>query len=91
MLEAAGLLRGYMWTSHWSTRNVLGELGASPVNARVVKDRNRVTGGGVTAGIGFGLHLAARLRNQKMAQGLQLMFEYNPPPIPWRNARKRPG
>lgn len=80
VLGAAGLLRGYKATSHWSARDLLTLFGAKPVKARVVEDRNRVTGGGVTAGIDFGLHLAARLRNEKMAKGLQLAFEYNPQP-----------
>ena len=55
-------------------------MGATPVNARVVIDRNRITGAGVTAGLDFGLQLASVLRNQKMAQGLQLSFEYDPQP-----------
>jgi transcriptional regulator GlxA family with amidase domain len=33
-------------------------------NERVVHDRNRITGGGVTAGIDFGLTLAALLRSR---------------------------
>lgn len=80
VLGAAGLLRGYRATSHWATRDLLAGLGATPVKARVVEDRNRITGGGVTAGIDFALHLAALLRNEKMAKGLQLAFEYDPQP-----------
>jgi cyclohexyl-isocyanide hydratase len=46
----------------------------------VVEDRNRLTGGGVTAGIDFGLHLAARMRGESYAKMLQLAFEYDPQP-----------
>jgi len=80
ILGAAGLLRGYRATSHWSTRDILPILGATPVEARVVEDRNRITGGGVTSGIDFGLVLAARLRNPEYAQMLQLINEYDPQP-----------
>jgi cyclohexyl-isocyanide hydratase len=80
ILGAAGLLRGYRATSHWLTRDFLTGLGAHPVKARVVEDRNRITGAGVTAGLDFALHLVARLRNEKMAKALQLANEYDPQP-----------
>ncbi|MFN3651805.1 MAG: DJ-1/PfpI family protein [Armatimonadota bacterium] len=81
VLGAAGLLAGYRATSHWAMRDsVLPLFGATPVKARVVVDRNRMTGGGVTAGIDFGLQLAARLRNERMARALQLSAEYDPQP-----------
>ncbi len=80
ILGAAGLLKGYKATSHWSTRDLLPLLGATPVEKRVVEDRNRITGGGVTSGIDFGLVLAARMRNPEYAQMLQLINEYDPQP-----------
>lgn len=80
ILGAAGLLRGFKAATHWSSREVLKTLGATPVAERVVIDRNRVTGGGVTAGIDFGLTLAARLSSELNAQGIQLALEYNPAP-----------
>jgi len=80
ILGAAGLLKGYKATSHWSTRDLLPLLGATPVEARVVEDRNRITGGGVTSGIDFGLVLASRLRNAEYAEMLQLVNEYDPQP-----------
>lgn len=43
-------------------------------------DRNRVTGGGVTAGIDFGLTLAALLAGEDEARRIQLQIEYNPAP-----------
>jgi cyclohexyl-isocyanide hydratase len=80
LLGAAGLLRGYKATSHWSVRDHLALLGATPVHERVVQDRNRITGGGVTAGIDFGLTLAALLRSQAEAEAIQLLIEYAPDP-----------
>lgn len=81
LLGAAGLLRGYKATSHWSVRDEhLKTLGATPVHERVVIDRNRITGGGVTAGIDFGLTLAGILRGQPEAEAIQLLIEYAPAP-----------
>jgi putative intracellular protease/amidase len=80
ILGAAGLLNGYRATSHWAMRDLLPLLGAHPVDQRVVEDRNRITGGGVTAGMDFGLLLAARLRDQNYAEMLQLINEYDPHP-----------
>jgi cyclohexyl-isocyanide hydratase len=80
LLGAAGLLKGYKATSHWATRDALSAFGAEPVDARVVVDRNRITGGGVTAGIDFGLVLLAKLRGDEAAKLTQLAMEYDPEP-----------
>lgn len=80
ILGAAGLLDGYKATSHWLTLDTLKILGAIPVKQRIVVDRNRITGGGVTAGIDFGLKIAALLRNETYAKAIQLYLEYNPEP-----------
>lgn len=80
VLGAAGLLDGYRAACHWMSRDQLSLFGARPVNERVVFDRNRVTGGGVTAGIDFGFALAARLVGEEAAQRLQLALEYAPEP-----------
>ena len=80
LLGAAGLLRGYRATSHWVTRDLLPIFGAIPVEQRVVMDRNRATGGGVTAGIDFGLAMVARLRDDAYAKAVQLVAEYDPEP-----------
>jgi cyclohexyl-isocyanide hydratase len=80
VLGAAGLLRGYKATSHWGAREVLRDFGAEPVDARVVIDRNRITGAGVTAGLDFGLTLVGRLRDRPYAEGVQLLAEYDPAP-----------
>ena len=79
-LGAAGLLDGYRATSYWPVREQLSEFGAIPTAGRVVQDRNRITGGGVTAGMDFGLFLAAELRGEEFAQILQLGIEYDPQP-----------
>ena len=80
VLGAAGLLRGYRATTHWLSLDLLAPFGAIPVRERVVVDRNRATGGGVTAGIDFGLRLAAELRGEKAAREIQLLMEYDPLP-----------
>lgn len=80
VLGAAGLLKGYKATSYWNTLETLKVFGAIPTEGRVVIDRNRMTGGGVTAGLDFGLALVAKLRNQTYAEAVQLYVEYNPQP-----------
>lgn len=80
VLAAAGLLNGYKATSHWTVAELLPLMGASNTDERVVKDRNRITGGGVTAGIDFGLTLAALLKSEEDARRVQLILEYDPEP-----------
>ena len=80
VLGAAGLLRGYRAATHWTAMENLSAFGAIPTEQRVVIDRNRVTGGGVTAGIDFALTLVAKLVDEKTAQAVQLRLEYNPAP-----------
>ncbi len=80
VLGAAGLLRGYKATSHWAVRDVLPLLGATAVDARYVEDRNRITAGGITSGIDFGLRVAARMRGESYGRALELMLEYDPEP-----------
>jgi cyclohexyl-isocyanide hydratase len=80
LLGAAGLLNGYKATSHWAARDGLSAFGAIPTDARVVVDRNRITGGGVTAGIDFGLVILAKLRGEDAAKLTQLAMEYDPEP-----------
>jgi cyclohexyl-isocyanide hydratase len=80
ILGAAGLLEGYCAATHWSWREYLAMFGAEMVPERVVVDRNRVTGGGVTAGIDFALTLMAEVRSAEFAKAVQLSLEYNPAP-----------
>jgi len=80
VLGAAGLLKGYKSACHWASRDLLAAFGAIPVAERVVRDRNRLSGGGVTAGIDFGLTLLAELAGEEVAQSVQLGLEYDPQP-----------
>ena len=80
VLAAAGLLDGYKATTHWLSLNLLGLFNVEVVEDRVVIDRNRITGGGVTAGIDFGLFVVAKLFGEAAAKKVQLMLEYNPAP-----------
>ncbi len=80
VLGAAGLLKGYRATSHWVAHGLLAEAGATPVDERVVRDRNRLTGAGVSAGLDLGLTLVDILRDRLYAQSVQLLAEYAPQP-----------
>ena len=80
VLGAAGLLDGYRAATHWASMSFLESFGARPVDERVCIDRNRITGGGVTAGIDFGLAVAAALSDPITAQRIQLYMEYAPAP-----------
>ena len=80
VLGAAGLLRGYRAATHWTAMDFLLPFGATPAKTRVCVDRNRVTGGGVTAGIDFALTLVSIMVNRQTAEAIQLRLEYNPAP-----------
>ena len=80
VLGAAGLLKGYKAATHWAAMKYLEPYGAIPTKTRVCVDRNRFTGGGVTAGIDFALTLVAHLVNRAAAEAIQLGMEYNPAP-----------
>src|ERR1700738_1959760 len=72
VLGAAGLLRGYRAATHWTAMDFLAPFGATPAKTRVCVDRNRVTGGGVTAGIDFALTLVSIMVNRQTAEAIQL-------------------
>jgi cyclohexyl-isocyanide hydratase len=80
VLGAAGLLQGYRAATHWTAMDFLPAFGAIPTKTRVCVDRNRVTGGGVTAGIDFALTLVSMLVDRITAEAIQLRLEYNPAP-----------
>ncbi len=80
LLGAAGLMGGYRAGSHWAYRDKLPAFGAIPITERVVKDRNRITGGGVTAGIDFALAVIEEVRGAEEAKAIQLAYEYAPQP-----------
>jgi cyclohexyl-isocyanide hydratase len=80
VLAAAGLLDGYRASTHWKFRDCLAAFGVEVSSDRVVIDRNRITGGGVTAGLDFALVVIAELCGPELAQTIQLLLEYNPQP-----------
>lgn len=80
VLGAAGLLKGRRATSHWAWRDALPAFGAILDPARVVRDGNLFTGGGVTAGIDFALTVLAEVAGVEFAQSVQLRIEYAPDP-----------
>jgi len=80
VLAAAGLLNGYKATTHWLSLDLLKLFNVEVTEERVVIDRNRITGGGVTAGIDFGLSVVAKIYGENAAKEIQLMMEYDPAP-----------
>jgi cyclohexyl-isocyanide hydratase len=88
LLGAAGLLRGYRATTHWASLPLLASYGATPVEERVVLDRDRLTGAGVTAGMDLALRLAELLSSRTVAEAIQLGLEYDPAP-PFQSGHPR--
>jgi cyclohexyl-isocyanide hydratase len=88
LLGAAGLLQGYRATTHWGFMDLLPLVGATPVEERVVVDRNRFTGAGVTAGIDIALTIASEIAGRQTAEMIQLQIEYDPAP-PFRSGHPR--
>jgi cyclohexyl-isocyanide hydratase len=80
ILAMAGLLDGYRAATYWAFYEPLEALGIEPSYDRVAIDRNRITGGGVTAGIDFALTVIAELKGQDAAEFVQLALEYDPHP-----------
>ena len=80
LLAGAGLLEGKRATCHWAWRELLAESGVQVESARIVRDGNCITGGGVTAGIDFALAVVAEIAGDEVAQGIQLSIEYDPQP-----------
>lgn len=80
LLGVAGLLEGYRAGCHWYARELLTQYGAIPDSRRVVVDRNRITGGGMTAGLDFGLTLLGTLAGEQRGQVAELAMEYAPEP-----------
>jgi len=80
VLGIAGLLKGRRVTTHWAYTDLLSLVGATYEKARVVKDGNVITAGGVTSGIDFGLSIIAEIAGEATAQAIQLGIEYDPAP-----------
>lgn len=89
VLAVSGLLDGYKATTHWLSIDLLRKFSTIEViEERVVKDRNRFSGGGVTAGIDFALTIASEIYGENTAKEIQLMTEYNPQP-PFKSGSPR--
>jgi cyclohexyl-isocyanide hydratase len=73
-------LRGYRAAVHWGARETLTQFGAEPSSERVCVDRNRLTGGGVTAGIDFGIAVAGHWAGENSGRVIELLLEYAPQP-----------
>jgi len=86
LLGAAGLLRGYRAAVHWGAREALAQFGAEASSERVCIDRNRLTGGGITAGVDFGIAVAGHWAGESMGRVIELIMEYAPQP-PYRTGR----
>jgi cyclohexyl-isocyanide hydratase len=80
ILGAAGLLQDKRATCHWAYTHLLPLFGATHEAARVVRDGNLVTAGGVTSGIDFALELIALISGEDAARSIQLALEYDPAP-----------
>ena len=91
VLGVAGLMKGRRATTHWAYTDLLPLVGATYEKARIVKDGNVITGGGVTAGIDFGLSVVAEIAGETTAKRIQLGIEYDPePPFDSGNPDKQP-
>jgi cyclohexyl-isocyanide hydratase len=80
ILGAAGLLQSKKATCHWAYTQLLPLFGATHAPARVVRDGNLITAGGVTSGIDFALELIAAISGEDVARAIQLALEYDPAP-----------
>ena len=80
LLGAAGLLQGYRASVHWGAREALSQFGVELSDGRVCIDRNRLTGGGITAGVDFGIAVAGHWAGENMGRVIELIMEYAPQP-----------
>lgn len=80
ILGAAGLLKGRRAACHWAWAPLLELFGATHDPARVARDGNIITGGGVTAGIDFAFTVLAEIAGEDFAKTVQLGLEYAPAP-----------
>jgi cyclohexyl-isocyanide hydratase len=84
LLAAAGLLDGYEATTHWAFIPYLIEnypaVTIAPGHPRFQLDRDRLTGGGISAGLDEALKLIELLTDTATAQLAQQRTQYYPAP-----------
>ena len=80
LLGACCRLKGYRAATHWAYMDLLPLVGALPTDQRVVVDRNRITSGGVTAGIDLALQIVVETAGRAVAEAIALNLEYDPQP-----------
>lgn len=76
LLGAAGFLRGKKATTNASAFELLEPYCAEVAKARVVRDGQVITGGGVSASVDLGLYVVELLRGAEAAQTIQQRMEY---------------
>ena len=83
LLAAAGLLDGYEATTHWAfipCFSAFPKVRVAKGFPRYVKDRNRITGGGVSSGLDEALFIISLLAGEAIAKNVQLQTQYFPEP-----------
>ena len=83
LLAQAGLLDGYLATTHWAFIPCLRQFKAVNVAEgypRFVVDRNRVTGGGISSGLDEAFKIVELLAGYEVAQQVQQFTQYYPAP-----------
>jgi cyclohexyl-isocyanide hydratase len=85
LLAAAGLLNGYKATTHWAFIPCLSawpKVKVARGHPRFVHDRNRLTGGGISAGLDEALKLIELFMGEEKARETQQTTQYYPrPPV----------
>ena len=81
ILAETGLLDGHRAATHWAYAELLDSYPkVTRVDERVCFSGNRITGGGITAGIDFAISVIANVIGEPSAHIIQLLCEYRPAP-----------
>ncbi|MEM6583687.1 MAG: DJ-1/PfpI family protein, partial [Pseudomonadota bacterium] len=81
ILAETGLLDGHKAATHWAFTEALASYPkVEQVDERVCISGNRITGGGMTAGLDFALTVISEVIAEPAAHVMQLLFEYRPAP-----------
>jgi transcriptional regulator GlxA family with amidase domain len=86
LFAASGLLDGYRATTHWAFIPCFAERFPKVIIAaghpRFVRDRNRLTGAGISSGLDEALKLIELLQDTSAAENVQAQTQYYPcPPV----------